>query len=251
MAGWFDSHTHFDYWRIEDVPGVVRAAEEAGVSRMLTVGRSVISSEAQVFIAHHFDSVVAGVGIHPGWNDPLDDQAYKTLKGLTSDEKVVAIAETGIGVGRSPETRDQQREKLARHIRLGRETGLPVIMHSDQPSGPDIAEIYEKENAMEIGGVMHGIMVDLEWARRIWEMGCYISIGFHITREGYEYLEDVARECPEDQLIIETDSAGGLGGGTPAMLIPVAEKVAALRGISMDKLQEITVRNTNNLLKLS
>jgi len=253
MAGWFDSHTHLDFWRIEQVPGVLNDARAAGIEKVLTVGRTVISSSANVWIANRAETngmVVAGVGIHPNWPEPLDDAAYKHLKELTKDDKVVAIAETGIGWGRAPETRDDQRIKLARHIQRAREVGLPVVMHSDRQAGPDIAEIYEQEKGAEVGGVMHSTMVDVDAARRIWEMGVFISIGFQINKEDYEYLEEVAREVPEDLLIIETDSAGGLGGGTPDKLIDVAEKVASVRGISMDHLREVNTRNINKLLHL-
>ena len=256
MAGWFDSHVHLDFWRIEEVPGVIRAAEEAGVERILTVGRGVISSAANVWIAHRFDSVLTAVGIHPLWPDPLDDEAYRELKALTADEKVVAIGEVGIGVGRSPETRDAQREKLARSIQLGRETGLPIIMHNDRESGADIAEIFEREKGMEVGGVMHSTMIDIDSARPLWEMGVFISIGRQIIREEFQYLEEVVRQVPEDRLIIETDSAGGgnlphhRSDNTPDKLMEVAERVASLRNTSLNQVRETTVSNINKLLRL-
>ena len=251
MAGWFDPHVHLDFWRIEEVPGVIRAAEEAGVEKILTVGRGVISSAFNVWIAHRFESVLAAVGIHPLWPDPLDDEAYKALKALTADEKVVAIGEVGIGVGRSPETRDAQREKLARSIRLGRETGLPIIMHNDRGSGADLLDIFQRENGMEVGGVLHTTMVDVDEARPLWELGVYISIGAHpFNQEGFEYLEEVIRQTPEDKLVVETDSAGGLGDVTPDKILGVAEKVASIRSISVDQVREISTRNLNKLLRL-
>ncbi|MEK7777744.1 MAG: TatD family hydrolase [Chloroflexota bacterium] len=251
MAGWIDSHVHLDYWRIEDVPGVIRTAQQAGVGKILTVGRSVTSSAFNVWIAHRFDSVVAGVAIHPLWPDPLDNAAYQRLKALTKNKKVVAIGETGIGIGMRPETRDQQREKFARHIRLGREVGLPIVIHNDRGSGADIIEIFEKENGMEVGGVMHSTMVDINSARPLWEMGVYISFGYHpFQRDGFEYLEDVIQQVPDDKLIIETDSAGGLGGATPEKVAEVAKKVAAIRKTTPAHIRQVSVRNINKLFRL-
>lgn len=251
MPGWFDTHVHLDFWRIEDVPAVVREAEQAGVDRILTVGRSVISSGFNVWIAHQFEPVLAAVAIHPLWPDPLDNDAYRQLKTMTRDERVVAIGETGIGVGMRPETRDQQREKFARHIQLGKERGLPIVIHNDRGSGADIAEIFEKQKGYEVGGVMHTTMVDVDAARRMWEMGVYISIGYHpFQREGFEYLEEVIRQVPEDRLILETDSAGGLGNALPAKVPEVAAKIAAIRKASVEHIKEISLRNTKRLLNL-
>ncbi len=257
MAGWFDSHVHLDFWRIEEVPGVIRDAKEKGVERILTVGRGVLSSAANVWIANHFDNVLTGVAIHPIWPDVLDNKAYKELKALTSDKKVVAIGEAGIGIGRSPETRDPQRLKFARCIRLGRETGLPIIIHNDRESGPDIIEIFKKENGMEVGGVMHSTMIDINSARPLWEMGVYISIGRQINNPDFKYLEEVVKQVPEDRLMVETDSAGGgplphhRNDATPAKLLDVAATVAKLRNTTMEHLRQVSVANTEKLLHLS
>ncbi len=256
MAGWFDSHVHLDFWRVEEVPGVIRDAQEAGVEKILTVGRGVISSGANVWIAQRFDNVLAGVAIHPLWPDPMDDAAYNELKSLTRNDKVVAIGETGIGVGRSPETRDQQRQKFARCINLGKETGLPVVIHNDRESGADIIDVFEKEKGMEVGGVMHSTMIDIDSARPLWQMGVYISIGRQINNPDFKYLEEVVQQVPDDNLIIETDSAGGgilphhRTDATPAKLLEVAATVAKLRNTSVDHIQDVTVRNINKLLHL-
>lgn len=256
MAGWFDTHVHLDFWRVEEVPGVIQEARDNGVERILTVGRGVLSSAANVWLAHRFDNVLAGVAIHPLWPEALDDKAYKELKALTKDEKVVAIGEAGIGVGRSPDTRQQQREKFTRCIRLGRETGLPIVIHNDRESGPDIIELFQKEKGMEVGGVMHSTMIDVNSAKPLWEMGVYISIGRQINNPDFQYLEEVVRQVPEDKLILETDSAGGgnlphhRNDNTPAKLLDVAATVARLRNISVTKVREISVRNSEKLLHL-
>ncbi len=259
---WFDTHVHLDWYRPEQLPAVLDQAEKAGVARVLAVGRSVISSAATVWISHQFRNVYAAVAIHPLWPDSLDDAAYTQLKALTRDSNVIAIGEAGIGVGSgrdpvttiavTPEVREAQRQKLARHIRLAREVGLPLIMHNDRASGADIAQIYQREKGSEVGGVLHSTMLDVKDAKRLWEMGVYVSIGRQITRPGFEFLEEVVRQVPETQLIIETDTAGPGpdNTGNPSNLMEVATKVAAARGISMARLRQITVRNTERLFKL-
>ena len=259
---WFDSHVHLDWFKIEEVPRVLQDADKVDVDSIVTVGRSVISSAANVWIAQRFRPIYAGIAIHPLWSDPLDDEAYMELKSLARDSNVVCIGETGIGVGSggqplteiqvSPENRKEQREKFARHIRLARETGLPLSIHNDRASGADIAEVYEKEKGMEAGGMLHSNMMDLQDTRRLWEMGIYVSIGPHINREPFAFLEEVVREVPEELLIIETDTAGPgpNGDNGPHKLLEIAPKVAALRNISMDQLRDITVRNTKKLFHM-
>lgn len=258
---WFDSHVHLDWYKPEQLPALMDAAEKAGVGKIVSVGRSVVSSAAAVWIAQRFDPVRAAVAIHPLWPDALDADAYKQMRTLIRDKNVVAIGETGIGIGsftpvktsQMPEAeRKLQRDKFARHIRLARETGLPVIIHNDRASGEEIAKVFEKEKGPEVGGVTHGTMMEVKDCKRLWEMGVYISIAGQINQEGFEFLHEVARQVPEDQLMIETDSAGGGPDGTrgPHKLLDVAKTVAADRKISMERLRQITVLNTNRLYHL-
>ena len=101
----------------------------AGITRILTCGEDVASSEAALAIARAHPEIRVAVGIHPHRAASLDDAALAALRRLAEDERVVAIGEVGIDLsGRSAAPADQERAFLAQ-VDLATELGLPVVVH--------------------------------------------------------------------------------------------------------------------------
>ena len=105
-------------------------------------------------------------------------------------------------------------------------------------------------------GVMHYFSLDQEWAERFLELGFHISFAGLVTRATRDGLREVARACPADRLLLETDSPFGQPAtrkrepqNRPAFLVDTARVVAELRGISLEELAEIEFANAISLFK--
>ena len=118
-----DTHAHLELCdgRPEDV---VAAAAEAGVSRILTVGR-----EQAVALAEGFPGVWAIVGVHPHEAGEVAD-AGAVVRDLLGHPRAVAVGECGLDFYRDYAPRDDQRRVFAAQIELANEVGLPLVIHT-------------------------------------------------------------------------------------------------------------------------
>ena len=136
---------------------------------------------------------------------------------------------------------------------LAVELGLPVSVHN-RGAAPELAEIAGAHPGLR--GVMHYFALDWGWAMRFLELGFYLSFAGLVTRPSRSALREVVHNCPEDRLLLETDSPFGQPAtrkrepqNRPAFLVDTARVVAGLRGISLEELAEIEFANAISLFK--
>jgi TatD DNase family protein len=201
-------------------------------------------SRRAIELAHDHSGVWAGVGHHP--TEPADPD-IDVLRGLAADPRVVVIGEVGLDFEQpgSP-ARDVQVARLHQVFGMACELGLPVSIHN-RAAADEIAEAIKRHAGLR--GVMHYFSLEWEWAERFLGLGFYISFAGLVTRPSRHSLRDVARMCPADRLLLETDSPYGNAQkrmgvpNRPAYLIDTAELIAELRGMSVAELGELETAN--------
>ena len=236
-----------------DREAVVARARESGVADMLIAG-GVDAEDGHrraLRVAEQF-GVPVSAGIHPHEARLAIEAIYDELRGLARDKRIVAIGEIGLDFHYDHSPRDVQREVFRRQIRLARDVGLPVIIHTREADG-ESAAILEEEGAREIGGVIHCFTGGEELARRALALGFYISFSGIVAFPRSETIQAVARTVPEDRLLVETDSpflAPPPHRGQrnePAFVVEVARKVAGLRGTTVEAVGASARRNFERL----
>ena len=135
-----DSHTHLDLCEPPDTE-LVAAADAAGVTRMLTVGTEPASCRAALAAAEAFPQVYAALGCHPNATRGFDDADLAELRALATHPRCLAIGETGLDFYRDGAPRSDQERAFAAHIRLARETGLPLVIHSREAADQTLAQL--------------------------------------------------------------------------------------------------------------
>jgi TatD DNase family protein len=251
-----DSHTHIDMPDFDDDRAeVVARAREAGLVEMLVVGG--VDERAghlrALEVAASFGLPVTA-GLHPHEARIADERVYDELRGLAREGRIVAIGEIGLDFHYDHSPRAAQREAFRRQVRLAREVGLPIVVHTREADG-ETAEILEQEAASETGGVIHCFTGGLELARRAIGLGFLISFSGIVAFPKAEVIQQVAREVPEDRLLIETDApylAPPPHRGRrnePAFVVNVARKVAVLRGTSAEAVAALARRNYARLFR--
>ena len=245
-----DSHAHLDAKPYTtDLDEVIARAKENRVAYILTVGCDLESSRASVDLAIRYPNLYASVGIHPHDASLVNDQAMAELaRMIESTDKVVAVGETGLDFYRDRSPRDQQKEAFRRHIQLAKDTGKPLIIH-DRDAHDDVVRIMQEENAAEAGGVLHCFSGDLEMARKCVEMGFYISFAGPLTYPKNDALRSIAEALPVDVMLVETDcpylSPQSWRGKRcePAYVRSTAEKLAEVKGLTLEDIARITSLN--------
>lgn len=246
-----DAHAHLTDGRIADeVDDVVRRALEAGVTRIVTCGEDVPSSEAAVALAHRYAAVVAAVGIHPHRAHAASPSALARIMDLASDPRVVAIGEIGIDLSGRSAPLDHQRRAFLAQLQLARELGLPACVHV-RDAGDEARSLADRVPGVR--GWIHcyseGPAQVGEWTRR----GFLISFAGTVTYPKSDALRDAARAVPDDRFLIETDTpylapqARRGERNEPALIVHTYDEVARLRESTAARLAKRVVENAATL----
>ena len=245
-----DSHCHIDMPQFDaDRKEVVDRAREAGVVEMLVVG-GVDEEQGHRRALDVADGLglPASAGIHPHEAKQASEAVYGELHALASERRIVAVGEIGLDFHYDHSPRPLQREAFRRQVRLAREVGLPVIVHTRE-ADEETATLLEEEGAGLTGGVIHCFTGGHELARRVLALGFCISFSGIVAFPRSEVIQEVARTMPLDRLLVETDApflAPPPHRGKrnePAFVVDVARKVAAVRGVGLEEVARAAVAN--------
>ncbi len=252
-----DSHCHLDRLDLTaiggDIDAVMQTAREHGIGHMLCVSIDMESYPAMLSLVKQYDHVFASVGVHPNEREG-HEPSVEELVTLAQDSKVVAIGETGLDYFRNEGDLEWQHERFRRHIAAAKITGKPLIVHTREAK-QDTLRLLREEGAAQVGGVMHCFTEDWETARQAMDLNFYISFSGIVTFNSARELKEVAARMPADRILVETDSPYLAPiphrGKTnqPAYTRLVAEQIAALRGVSLEEITEITTSNFFNLFR--
>jgi TatD DNase family protein len=251
-----DTHCHLDMSAYEaDFEAVLARALAAGVTRIISVGIDLESSRSAIALAEQHEGIHATVGVHPHNVAGLSEADYAELRDLCRHPKVVAYGEIGLDYVKNYAPVALQKEHFARQVALAKKLQLPLVVH-DREAHDDIMEILEAAGPFPSGGVMHCFSGDAAFARRVLALGFYISIPGVVTFAKAEMLQEAVREIPLGSLVLETDGpflAPVPKRGKrnePQLMLFTAQKVAELKGISLEEVARQATINAVHLFGL-
>jgi TatD DNase family protein len=255
-GSYVDSHCHIDMPQFDvDREAMVARAREAGIDTMLIVG-GVDAENGHRRALKVADTLgfPASAGVHPHEARLATDATYDELRGFAQDGRIVAIGEIGLDFHYDHSPRDVQREVFRRQIRLARDVGLPIIIHTRE-ADDETATLLEQEGAGETGGVIHCFTGGHELAKRALALGFFVSFSGIIAFPRAGIIQEVARTMPLDRLLIETDApflAPPPHRGKrnePAFVVEVARKVGTLRVTSAEAIGTAARANFDRLFR--
>lgn len=228
-------------------PAIIERAREAGVIGMIVPATSLDDAAAAVDIADG-RAIWAAVGFHPHEASRFDESAAVALAGLVQREGVVAVGEIGLDYHYDHSPRDQQREVFLRQIAIARAAGKPIIVHNRE-STDDLLSLLTSAEASGVRGVLHSFTESVVVARRLIDLGFFISFSGILTFRTAEALREVARVLPHDRVLIETDSPYLAPvpyrgkQNEPSFVTAIANQLATLWKSGIDYVAEQTTRN--------
>ena len=250
-----DSHCHLDFPELRaDLDGVLSRMSDNGVTHALTISTTLETFPAVREVAHAHPNVWCSAGVHPDEQRDGREATLDELLAMGSDERVVAVGETGLDYYRLEGDLTWQRNRFRTHIRAARKLGKPLVIHT-RSSAEDTLRVMREEGAAEVGGVMHCFTETMEVAQGALDLGFHISFSGIVTFKNARDLKEVARQVPLERMLVETDSpylAPVPHRGKqnqPAFVKHVAEEIAALRGISFEEVARATTENFFRLFR--
>lgn len=248
-----DSHAHLDGKEFDhDRKEVLEYAFESGIEKIINIGFDFPSSQRSIALAEEYEQVYAAVGFHPHDAKEAKEGYLQSLQRLAAHPKVVAIGEIGLDYYYNHSDPEVQRKVFVEQIGLARELKMPVIIHNRDAHG-DTLEILQRERGGENGGVLHCFSGSWEMAKTCMDLGFYISLAGPVTFKNARKAIEVAVNMPLSRLLVETDcpylTPEPYRGkrNEPAYVRFVAERIAELKGVSLEELAAATKRNTEEL----
>ncbi|GLW62039.1 AraC family transcriptional regulator [Actinomadura rubrobrunea] len=235
----FDSHCHLD---MLDVPveEAVAAAKAAGITRIVTIGCDLASSQWAADVAAAHDDVYAGVAIHPNETAGVSDAVLNDIADMAARPWVRAVGETGLDYYRDWAPKDDQHRSFRAHIDIAKRTGKALVIH-DREAHDDVLRILREEGAPE-KVVFHCFSGDAAMAKECAAQGYVMSFAGNVTFKNAEPLREALRAAPLDLLLVETDApfltpVPHRGKPNSSYLIPHTVRfMAEVKGVDVDDL---------------
>ncbi|MBI5787990.1 MAG: YchF/TatD family DNA exonuclease [Candidatus Schekmanbacteria bacterium] len=251
-----DSHAHLEMPEFAgDLPQVLERANQAGVSHIITIGSDLASCYKAHALAQKHERIYAAVGIHPHEAQDFHADTLRQIKTLAQSPKVVAIGESGLDYHYLHSPEEVQRRVFREQLNLACELNLPVIIHNRQAED-DLLMIL-KDLPVIPKGVLHCFSGSEAFLHKCLDYGFYISIAGPVTFPKAGELRELVRLIPNDRLLLETDcpylSPAPWRGrrNEPAHLKATAQKVAELKGLSLEDIGRISSLNTQQLFGIA
>jgi len=255
MAGLIDTHCHLDDDRLAgDEEAVLLKAKEFGVETMITIGTDEKTSAAAAKIASRFPGkIYHTVGAHPSDVDRFSETELAEIEKLARETHPKAIGEIGLDYHHDS-NREKQVVVFERMIHLAKSLSIPIVIH-DRDAHEDIYRILS-EKAKGVKIMMHCYSAGPDFVERLMSLGCLFSIAGPVTFKNGQSIRDAVAKIPLDRLVVETDSPyltpepNRGKRNEPAYVKFTAQKVAEVKGVSLDELAERTTQNAKNFFSI-
>ena len=251
----FDTHAHMDDHAFDtDREELLSNLPGQGLTLVMNPGCSLDSSRNAVALANQYDYIYAAVGSHPDVADEVNEEVLEEYRKLCKlNPKVKAIGEIGLDYHYEDIPREIQLKAFRMQMELARELNLPVIVHEREAHEDGMNVVREFP---DVTGVFHCYSGSAEMARQLVDRGWYIGFTGVLTFKNVRKAVEVAASIPLDRIVIETDcpymSPDPFRGkrNDPGKIYRMAEKLAEIRGLSVDEIQAITVENGRRLYRM-
>ena len=251
----FDTHAHMDDRAFdEDRVELLHTLPQQGVGLIMNPGCSLASSRNVCLLIKEYDFIYGAVGSHPDVASEVDEAVIEEYRRMCKEnDKIKAIGEIGLDYHYEDIPREIQQKAFRMQMALAAELNLPVIVHERDAHADGMAIVEEFPT---VRGVFHCYSGSLEMAKWLIDRGWYIGFTGVLTFKNARKALEVAEHIPLERIVLETDcpymAPEPFRGkrNHPGYLYRMAERLAQLRGISVEEVQRITVENGKKLYRM-
>ena len=258
-----DTHAHIYLDRFgSDLPAVLARARDVGVERIVMAAIDVPSIHKALALCEQYEGLYAMAALHPSDTKDATDDDFDAVTALCDDPRVVAVGESGLDYYWDRSFDAVQHDFYRRHIRLAIDKDLPLILHirdkkDRDEAHRDIVRLFQEERAAsdhpdKLRGIFHCFTGPAWVAEAAAELGFLVGLGGVLTFKN-SGLDALAADLPMAQIVLETD-APFLAPvpyrgkrNEPAYVRYVAEKLAEVKGLSIDEIERVTTANAVRL----
>ncbi len=251
----FDTHAHLDDRAFDaDRAELLRNLPEKGVALLMNPGCSLASSRAADRLSRENEWIYAAAGSHPDAAGEVNEAVLEEYRRLCrANPKIKAIGEIGLDYHYEDIPRAIQLAAFRAQMALAEELGLPVIVHEREAHGDGMAVVREFPR---VTGVFHCYSGSAEMALELVKRGWYIGFTGVLTFKNARRAVETAQALPLERIVLETDcpymAPAPFRGkrNDPGYLYRMAERLAEIRGLPVEDVEEITLENGKRLYRI-
>ena len=254
-----DSHCHLDYSHLFDqLNDVVKRAQSNQVKYLLTICTTLESFERIKLIIDKYINIYGTFGIHPHESKKYTNVDFQfILNKIRKYKKVIGIGETGLDFYYNHSDKKTQKVSFIEHIHAASELNIPIIVHS-RNAEIDTYEILKSEmKNSNLKVLMHCFTGSKNFANKLIDLNCYISVSGIITFKNSTELADTISSIPIEKLLVETDSPflaplpyrGKFN--EPSYIVHTVEKLSKIKKTSKKTIMNSTTDNFKRLFGLT
>ena len=250
-----DSHCHLDYPKLyEQLDDVIKRSELNQVKNLLTICTTLESFEKIKLITNKYKNVFGTFGIHPHETKNYEniDIDY-ILKVKKEYKKIIGIGETGLDFFYSHSDKNIQKKSFLKHIHAASQLNIPVIVHTRNAEYDTYQILKDEKKNSNLKILIHCFTGSKDFAKKLLDLDCYISVSGIITFEKSTELADTVASIPIENLLVETDSPYLAPlpyrgkSNEPSYIVHTVEKLSQIKNVSKEN---IITNTTNNFKKL-
>jgi len=254
-----DSHCHLDYSNLYDqLDDVIKRAKLNKVKYLLTICTTLKSFEKIKIIIDKYSNIYGTFGIHPHETNKHTNVNLKfILNKKRSYKKIIGIGETGLDFYYTHSDKKIQKASFVEHIQAASQLNIPIIVHS-RNAETDTYEILKSEmKNSNLKVLMHCFTGSKDFANKLINLNCYISVSGIITFKNSTELADTISSIPIENLLVETDSPYLAPlphrgkSNEPSYIVHTVEKLSKIKKTSKENIMSNTTNNFRNLFKLA
>ncbi len=248
-----DSHCHLDQQPlIDDLNNIVNRSKEVGIEKLLTISTT-LNSFNEISNLVNFDPIIYGTfGIHPHESDKEFVSKSEIINKIKTNKKIIGVGETGLDFYYNNSDKKNQINSFINHIEAAIDLNIPLIVHS-RNAETDTFDIINRYKNQNLKVLMHCFTGSLNLAKKLLDLDAFFSASGIITFKNSNSLQDTFKFLPENKILIETDSPylapEPMRGkkNEPSFIHHTLKKLAQIKKIEINKLDNITTNNFNNL----
>lgn len=261
----YDTHAHLDYpdYR-DDFAEVLARAQTAGITRMISIGTSLDSSERAIRLAEKFPAIYAAVGWHPSDAMKAPSDLRPALREMCKHPKVVAIGEIGLDYHHLPSSqngtaeddtryRQKQADLFHQQLEVAVEAKLNCVIHQRDAFDDTLAQL--KPFASQVRGVFHCFGEDAARMKQVLDIGSLVSFTGIVTFKNGQNVRDTVAATPLDKFMLETDcpylAPVPYRGKRcePAYVKEISGVIAQVKGCSLEELSAATCKTAHEFFR--
>ncbi len=248
-----DSHCHLDHEPLyQNIEEVISRSKSIGITKLLTICTNLDSFENIKKIINLDPMIYGTFGIHPHDADKNLISKAKIVEFSKYSKKIIGIGETGLDFYYNNSNKENQIKSFINHIEACLDLKKPLIVHS-RNAEKETFDILDAYKNTDIKILMHCFTGSQNFANKLLDLNSYFSASGIITFKNSSELRDTFSYIPKDKIIIETDSPFlapiPMRGkqNEPSYIKYTLEKLAEVKKLSFEKMDEITTKNFNVL----